>query len=427
MITQELGLHRIAPAVRRAGLDSPDSVYVYDLERLRRRCRMVSGLRLGPKRAFFATMANDHPEVLACVRDSGLGVFVNSGYHLDLALGLGFPAGRIVYAASNMTPDQLARCERLGVHLVLDSLGQLRSLCSVLARRPGGSAPVEIGLRVNVGCALDRTELRLDPSYRFGLMERELATGVALARQGGARVIGLHCYFGTDIMRPQVLLRGLEMLGHASRQVPDLRYLDVGGGFGVPEELDSPEFDLAAYERGAAAILESIRRSTGRPVELYVEPGRYLAADCGYYFVKVVDVKVRADRVFVGTNGSVSEFPRPLLYPDRARHPCQIVSPAAPAAAHDLPVFVCGNTTYSQDFLARGIALPLPRPGDTLVLHQAGAYGRSMSTRFLGRGMPAEAVVDTARGADATEPDGAGRLAERVEAATAAGQLEASA
>jgi diaminopimelate decarboxylase len=420
MTTQEFAVNGIAPAVRRIALDSPDSMYVYDLERLRRRCRLISELRVGPKRAFFATMANDHPDVLACVRDCGLGVFVNSGYHLDLTLGLGFSPDRIIYAASNMTLDQLANCVRLGVHLVLDSVGQLRSLCSVLAHRLSANASVEIGVRVNVGSALDRTELRLDPSYRFGLVESELPTAVAIARHGGARIVGLHSYFGTDVMRPAVLLRGLEMLVRAARHLPDLRYLDVGGGFGVPEDLGAPEFDLAGYQRGAAAILESGRRSTSRPVELYIEPGRYLAADCGYYFVKVVDVKMRADRVFVGTNGSVAEFPRPLLYPDRARHPCQIASPTTSTAAHELPIFVCGNTTYSQDFLARGIALPLPQPGDTLVLHYAGAYGRSMATRFLGRRMPAEVVVDSIAGGVSSGPRGLEQFTDPVAVATAA-------
>jgi diaminopimelate decarboxylase len=222
-------------------------------------------------------------------------------------------------------------------------------------------------------------------------------------------------------MRPAVLLRGLEMLDRAAARIPDLRYLDVGGGFGVPDDLVAAEFDLAAYERGAEQIMRQRRRSTGRPVELYIEPGRYLAADCGYYFVKVVDVKRRPDRVFVGTNGSVAEFPRPLIYPDRARHPCELLSGRPVAAAHELPIFVCGNTTYSQDFLARGIALGLPRPGDTLVLHHAGAYGRSMVSRFLGRTMPAEALVDS------QEDPATSELAEPVGAAPTAVPVEASA
>ena len=398
-----LAVSPIPPAALRAALDSPDSIYVYDLERLRRRCRMVTEMPIARKRVFFATMANDHPEVLACVRDCGLGVFVNSAYHLDLTLGLGFSPDRIVYAASNMAPDQLARCVELGVHLVLDSLGQLRSLSAVLADGAAAAGPVDVGVRVNVGSALDGSELRLDPGYRFGLLESELPTAVATARRAGVRIVGLHCYFGTDVRRPEVLLHGLERLIGASGQVPDLRYLDVGGGFGVPEDLGAPEFDLATYQRGAAALLAAGTRGAREPVTLYVEPGRYLAADCGYYFVKVVDVKVRADRVFVGTNGSVAEFPRPLFYPERARHACEIVSPGASTTAHELPVFVCGNTTYSQDFLARGITLPLPVPGDTLVLHHAGAYGRSMATRFLGRSMPAEVVTDP--GADQERPD----------------------
>jgi diaminopimelate decarboxylase len=417
----------MSPAVRRIGTESATSVYVYDLDRLRRRCGMVSGLRVDPKRVFFATMANDHPGVLGCVRDAGLGAFVNSAYHLDLVLKLGFPPDRIVYASSNMTPDELATCVRLGVHLVLDSLGQLAALCDVLDRRPGQqrSGPVEVGVRVNVGSALDRAEVRLDPTYRFGMLEQELPAAVALANRGGARIVGVHSYFGTDVIRPAVLLQGLRMLDRAAGQVPDLRYLDVGGGFGVPDDFDGREFDLEEYQRGAEQIMRARRRATGQPLELYIEPGRYLAADCGYYFVKVIDVKPRPDRVFVGSNGSIAEFPRPLLYTDRARHPCELLSTAGRGPVHELPIFVCGNTTYSQDFLARGIALPLPHPGDTLVLHHAGAYGRSMVTRFLGRRMPAEALVDASANRAADVVGRVGALAKPVGAVSAASATEA--
>jgi diaminopimelate decarboxylase len=99
--------------------------------------------------------------------------------------------------------------------------------------------------------------------------------------------------------------------------------------------------------------------------------------------------------VFVGTNGSVAIFPRPLLHGAEARHPCHLVEHEA-RPVHPLPLDICGNSTYSQDFLARKINLPLPRRGDTLVFLQAGAYGRSMITQFLGKDRPSEIVVEGA-------------------------------
>lgn len=373
--------------VLRAGVASEAAAYVYDLARVRAQCKRVASAIPTRKRLFFATMANDHPAVLATVRDSGFGAFVNSPRHFALVLDLGFPPSKVVYAASNMSAAEMGGVLEVGANLVLDSLGQLASLAPV-----GRGAAV--GLRVNVGTALHSPSIEPDPSYRFGILPEELADAVRLASRAGIRIVGAHSYFGTDVMQPAVLVEGLRRLGETAAVLPDLEYLDVGGGFGVPDDLGGAEFNLEEYGTGAGAAVAALEARLDRAVEMFVEPGRYLTATAAYFFVKAVDRKARADRVFIGTNGSVAVFPRMLLYPDRARHPCQVVG-AEDRPDHDLPIWVCGNSTYSQDFLARGIRLPLPEPGDTLVFHNAGAYGRSMISNFLGRERPEEILLDS--------------------------------
>ena len=61
----------------------------------------------------------------------------------------------------------------------------------------------------------------------------------------------------------------------------------------------------------------------------------------------------------------------------------------------DRPIWISGNSThsYSRDFLARSIALIVPEIGDLIAFHHAGAYCRSMVTRFLGNA--AEIAINT--------------------------------
>jgi diaminopimelate decarboxylase len=377
----------LAPAIRSMGRTIRKPTYIYDLERLRGRCGAFAALPIPRKRVFFASMANDHPGVLGVIKDAGHGIFVNSPRHLQLGLTVGFARDRILYAASNMTTDEMELCLGHGIHVVLDSVSQTGQF-SRLA--PPGT---EIGLRVNVGSALDRSRIRFDPGYRFGILPEELPAALSAAAGGGVRIVGIHSYFGTDLLDETILLDGVRRLGAIGSELPDLRYIDGGGGFGVPDTPERPEFDLAAYGRGAAEVLADCERRLGRDLTLYIEPGRYLVADCGFFFAKVVDRKLRADRVFVGTNASVSIFPRPLLHPDTARHPCGALDGDPGAAHHPQPITLCGNSTYSRDFLARDIRMPLPEVGDTLVFHNAGAYCRSMITDFLGKDRPEEIFV----------------------------------
>ena len=373
--------------ILKEGLGFVQPTYVYDLERVRERCREIKAIPIAHKSIFFATMANDHPAVLRCIRDSGHGAFVNSPRHLRLVHRLGFAPSRITYAASNMTADEMRMCQQMGVRLILDSLGQLR-LFAELAK-PGQ----EVGLRLSVGSALDGLALKEDPSYRFGLLPGELPSAHAIARKHGVRIVGAHSYFGTDLISANLLAEGMDRLGRAADMLPDLRYLDVGGGFGVTTR-DDAAFDIKKYGQLAAEVMASHERRRGAPLELVLEPGRFLCASCGFFFVRVIDVKMRSDRVFVGTNGSVAIFPRPLMYPDQAVHGCEIVGSRGNQPPLEWPVYVCGNSTYSRDFLARNVRLPLPEIGDTIVFHDAGAYCRSMITQFLGKDRPLEVVVD---------------------------------
>jgi diaminopimelate decarboxylase len=57
------------------------------------------------------------------------------------------------------------------------------------------------------------------------------------------------------------------------------------------------------------------------------------------------------------------------------------------------PTDVCGNTTYSRDYLGRNCQLPKLATGDTLAILDVGAYGYAMSSHFLHRPRPAEVLL----------------------------------
>src|SRR5260221_3036047 len=97
----------LSPAVSTLGIAARCPTYIYDLAVLRRQIADLEAIPIVRKRIFFATMANDHPALLAEVRDCSHGVFVNSPRHLQLAIKSGFAPERIVYAASNMSSEEM--------------------------------------------------------------------------------------------------------------------------------------------------------------------------------------------------------------------------------------------------------------------------------------------------------------------------------
>lgn len=129
----------------------------------------------------------------------------------------------------------------------------------------------------------------------------------------------------------------------------------------------------------------------GHSVTLVLEPGRAMFGDTASFYAQVTDVKERPDRWIVCTNASASLIPRAMFYEDFTP-----VAPAFPngASPFDKPVDVVAATTYSRDFMARGVTLPKLRVGDWLRFDHAGSTCYAMITRFLGQELPPEYLVD---------------------------------
>jgi diaminopimelate decarboxylase len=353
----------------------PGPFYLYDAARLRRTCQQLQGLPAKPLSVYFATMANAHPSFLGIIREQGLGVFVNTMGHLERALEVGFDPHRIIYTASGMSEDLMHQVQATGAAVNLDSIGQVARWRTLFPGKP-------FGIRCNIGDRIQARETRagffVGPQSRLGLNAPELATLF-----GSPWVHGLHLYAGTDILDLDYFEACYRALLELVPRFPALRYLDLGGGFGVPGPGQQP-FDFQGYGVLVTGIMDEAERRAGRRLELILEPGRVVGAECAVFVCRVTDVKRRGERQLVGVDASSAQFPRPLLYPDSARHPHTLLPADGRDAGEPLPSQVYGCSTYSRDFLVWEGALPEARSGDLVVLGQAGAYSASLHTAFLG-------------------------------------------
>jgi diaminopimelate decarboxylase len=80
---------------------------------------------------------------------------------------------------------------------------------------------------------------------------------------------------------------------------------------------------------------------------------------------------------------------RPLLY--GAEHPIDVLSTDGHGEG---VVDVVGPLCETGDYLALGRTLPIPSPGDLIVLGLAGAYGRVMSSTYNARPLCAEVLLE---------------------------------
>lgn len=349
-------------------------LYVYDAEGIRaayRRFEAAFGHHR-PTTIHYAIVCNKNRYLVRMLGALGAGIHANTPGDAYAALEAGIPASRIVYSGTNLDEGDLRFVLDRGIRMNLDSLDQLRDATSM------GVHVESVGLRFLID-----DERR---GNRIGVTRDELPEALAIAEQAGTKIAGLHMYAGTNTRRSGRFLECLDRLIDASRLLPDLAFVDIGGGFGIAYDDDEPDLDLETLGKAAAERVASL----GPNIELVCEPGRSIVGPFGSLLVTVVSVKERGGRRYVGVDSTVGNVVVPSVY--HTRHRIEAVEERGPAL--DVPTDVCGNTTHSRDFLGRDLRLPAVKRGDRLVLRDVGAYGYAMSSHFLNRPRPAEVVLD---------------------------------
>ncbi len=356
-------------------------LYVYDGETLDERARSLVAVP-GVDRAFYAMKANDHEGVLRRITSHSIGLECVSLGEIDHALAVvpGLEPASILFTPNFAGRREYEQGFARGVHMTLDSLYPLQHWPEVFRGRS-----VLIRMDPGRGRGHHAHVRTAGSSSKFGVSASRLDDLVALAEAAGARVTGLHAHAGSGIRTHENWSENALFLAGVAQRFADVRVLDLGGGFGVPERPGDDPLDLEAV---GASILRFKRAHP--QFEIWVEPGRFLVAESGVLLTSVTQVKSKGEVRYVGVNAGMNALIRPALY--GAWHEIANLSrldqPLQP------PVNVVGPICESGDTLGYDRRLPLTREGDVLLVATAGAYGRVMSSDYNRRARPTEVVLD---------------------------------
>jgi len=355
-------------------------VYLYDTDKIRDYCKRFISIPYNPKSIHFATMANSNPEFLRIILEEGMGVFVNSPEHLKLVSEIGFKEKEIIFTASALCNDTMKLAHDAGVVVYLDSPGQLEQWQKLFPDKP-------VGIRCNLGRMV--TPIKTHASYFIGEESRLGFSPEEISNQkGNKNIIGLHLYVGTDILNYDYFFACYQSLLSFNKLFPNLRHIDLGGGFGINYNGSFP-FDIEQYGKKLKVMMEEVANTSGKKLCLMLEPGRIIGAEAGYFACLVTDVKIRKDKQLIGINASTTQFPRPLFYPEKAIHPVAIIRDGVLANGTTVMSNVYGCSTYSRDYFIKDASVPKTKIGDWVIFGNAGSYCAAAYTQFLGF-LPAE-------------------------------------
>ncbi len=356
-------------------------VYAYDAATLRAAAESLRALD-AVARVFYSVKANCHPGVLRVLHDAGIGFECVSAAELDhvLALFPGLDAARLLFTPNFAPREEYRRGFEAGARVTVDNVHPLREWPEIFRGR-------EVFLRLDPGRGRGHhAHVRTAGAQsKFGLAPEQMAEARALLDACGARVAGLHAHSGSGIRTPEAWSEVALFLAEAAERFPDVRVLDLGGGLGVPEQPEQSPLDLDA-------LGEQLRRfqAANPRFELWLEPGRFLVATAGVLLARVTQVKHKGEVTYVGLETGMNSLIRPALY--GAYHPLVNLSRLDEPAtwiAH-----VVGPICETGDILGRSRRLPPTAEGDVILIANAGAYGRVMSSRYNLREPAGEALLD---------------------------------
>jgi diaminopimelate decarboxylase len=369
-------------------------LYVYNENILRRSCRDMLKLAAHPGfRVNYSAKANSNPALLRIIREEGCLVDAMSPGELHMNLHAGFLREQILYVCNNVSEAELKNVADYGVLVSVDSLAQLD-----LYGRVNRGGKVMLRFNPGIGAGHHQKVVTAGKSTKFGIAPEELDEARALLVRHRLTLAGLNQHIGSLFMEPGGYLDAMDwLLAFAAALRPEefaqLEILDFGGGFGIPYRKYENEarLDLDALGGGIHGRISAFAAQTGYRGCFYVEPGRYIVAECGLLLGTVHAVKSHAGRRYAGTDLGFNTLMRPVLYD--AHHDIEIYRIGGNADAGSVLQTVVGNICESGDILADNRELPEIRIGDILGVLDAGAYGFAMCSNYNLRLRPAEVLI----------------------------------
>ena len=363
-------------------------LYIYDFDYIENRYTTLKDAFAGKKSIInYAVKANSNLSVISHLAKLGAGADCVSIGEVQRALSAGVDKYKIIFSGVGKRDDEIKMALEHDILLInLESEAEMKRV-EMIAEELGKEARISIRVNPNI-------DPQTHPYISTGLHENKFGVEIDMAkrmyiyanRSEFLNPVGIHFHIGSQLTKLSPIREACGIVADLVRSLQaikiDIKFFDVGGGIGVVYD---DEVTIAA-EAYTQAIFEATK---GLDVTLLCEPGRYMVANAGAFFTKVLYEKVNDGKRFVIVDGGMNDLLRPSLY--NAYHKIEAV--LKDADAEKTPADVVGPVCESGDFFGKDVPLPPLEHNDLIVVHSAGAYGFTMSSNYNTRAKSAEVAL----------------------------------
>ena len=341
-------------------------------------------------REYYAVKACPTPGVIRIMQNEGCGVDCASLCELMLAEAMGFRGDEIIFSSNETPKGEFTYARKLGAVINIDDI----TMVDFLEKECG--LPEQLCLRYNPGgdFRLNGSIMGKPGEAKYGMTRAQIFEAVRTCMRKGVKRFGLHAFLASNNTNveyyPTVAAELMRLALDLTRETGcEIFMLDLSGGIGIPYEPDQAEVDIALVGRKVKEAYDRYLVANGIVnIKLCTELGRYMTGPAGVLVTKAVHEK-HIYKDYIGVDACAADLMRPAMY--GAYHHITV------AGKEDRPsnktYDVVGSLCENNDKFAVDRQLPEIEMGDYLVIHDAGAHGRSMGYNYNGRLRCAEVLL----------------------------------
>lgn len=359
-------------------------LYVYDAAVIERQYnKLMNAFPNKNMKISYACKSLTNISILKFIKNLGAKLDTVSIQEVQLGLKAGFEPKDIMYTPNCVNIDEINKAVGFGVQINIDNISILEQFGHLYS----DTYPVCVRINPHIMAGGNKKISTGHIDSKFGISIYQLRHLERVIATNNIKVNGLHMHTGSDILDVDVFLRGAEILFEAARSFKELEFLDFGSGFKVKYHSDDNTTDIEELGEKLGNRFNEFCQEYGRDLTIMFEPGKYLVSESGFLFVRTNVIKQTTSTVFAGVDSGQNHLIRPMMY-DAYHHITNVSNPNGIQRIYTVVGYICETDTFGWDRKLNEV-----REGDILVLHNAGAYGYSMSSNYNSRYRPAEVLI----------------------------------
>ena len=330
----------------------------------------------------FAVKATPTPAIIRLLASMGCGTDCASISELVISKASGLSGRKIMFTSNETSAEAYKKAVELGAIVNLDDITQIDNL-----ERAAG-IPDTVCLRYNPGKfeingkSATSSIMGNQADSKYGMTKDQLFEAFRILKDKGVSHFGLHCMAASCSLDSSYYPALAEMMFNLVLEVKkklgiEIEITDFGGGVGIPYRPEQEKLDIVTIGNAVHEVYDRLIRASGMEVAIYTELGRFVTGPHGYLVTSVRGLK-HIYKEYVGVDATACDLMRPAMY--GAYHHITVLG----KEKEPIKVDVCGSLCENNDKFAIDRILPKADIGDILVIHDAGAHGRSMGYNYNG-------------------------------------------